>query len=179
MEISDVMRGPFVEMEPEFQGIQRHPERVGALERAAGQPIHDHPASPFGCAGIVIARDRSATVTPVVARTSAGAIEHARIAMVTNLARTLRQLHDANLEIVGLDAEATVPITELGAAPEGRVLVVGSEGHGLRRLVRESCTRVVRIEIPGPIASLNASVAAAIALHEASRARARPSASRS
>jgi 23S rRNA (guanosine2251-2'-O)-methyltransferase len=90
---------------------------------------------------------------------------------VTNLVRTLELFKAQDFEIVGLDAEGTAQLCDLPFAPAGRVLVVGSEGHGLRRLVRETCDTLAKIELFGPIASLNASVAAAIALYESARAR--------
>jgi 23S rRNA (guanosine2251-2'-O)-methyltransferase len=125
----------------------------------------------FGVDGVLVPQHRSASVTPVVVRASAGASEHARIAIVTNLQRTLQELAERDFQIVGLDAEGDVTLDALPAAPFGRVLVVGSEGKGLRRLVRERCTHLARIPQVGPVSSLNASVAAGIALYEASRAR--------
>lgn len=139
------------------------PQNFGAIVRSAVA---------FGVDGIVTLRHRAAPVTPVVVRASAGATEHASIARVTNLARSLRALREEHgLQVVGLDADGPTPLQDLGPAPSGRVLVVGSEGKGLRRLVRESCDLLIRVELPGPIPSLNASVAAAVALHRASRVR--------
>ncbi|MFW6067412.1 MAG: 23S rRNA (guanosine(2251)-2'-O)-methyltransferase RlmB [Myxococcota bacterium] len=141
------------------------PQNFGAIVRSAVA---------FGVDGVLTLKRRAAPVTPAVVRASAGATEHARIARVTNLARTLRALRDdPGLEVVGLDASGDRALESLDAAPAGRVLVVGSEGKGLRRLVRESCDVVVRIPLAGPIASLNASVAAAVAMYEAARARRR------
>jgi 23S rRNA (guanosine2251-2'-O)-methyltransferase len=139
------------------------PQNFGAIVRSAVA---------LGADALVTLRNRAAPVTPAVVRASAGATEHARICRVTNLARTLRDLRDTHgMQVVGLDAGGTVPLHDLPPAPAGRVLVVGSEGRGLRRLVRESCQVLARVDLPGPIASLNASVAAAIAIYEASRAR--------
>jgi 23S rRNA (guanosine2251-2'-O)-methyltransferase len=139
------------------------PQNFGAIVRSAVA---------FGVDAIVTLRHRASPVTPAVVRASAGATEHARIARVTNLARTLRALRDDHgLEVVGLDANGDVSLHDLGPAPSGRVLVVGSEGRGLRRLVRESCDVRVRIDLPGPVDSLNASVAAAVVIHEAARLR--------
>lgn len=143
------------------------PHNFGAIVRSAVA---------FGVDGILTLKHRAAPVTPAVVRVSAGATEHARIARVTNLARTLRSLRDDHgLQIVGLDEEGAHRLDTLEAAPGGRVLVVGSEGKGLRRLVRESCDIVVRIDLAGPVASLNASVAAAVTMYEASRFRRRGS----
>lgn len=138
------------------------PHNFGAIVRSAVA---------FGVDGIITLKDRSAPITPVVVRASAGATEHARIARVTNLARTLDALQEQYFEIVGLAAEGTATLSEIGEQRAGRVLVVGSEGRGLRRLVREKCTLLAKIPMDGPIASLNASVAAAIAIYEATQLR--------
>jgi 23S rRNA (guanosine2251-2'-O)-methyltransferase len=126
----------------------------------------------FGAAGIITLKDRAAPVTAVVVRASAGATERARIVRVTNLARTLERLRETGLRIVGLDAAAPSTLDTLQFGSEGRVLVIGSEGHGLRRLTRELCDELARIEMPGQFESLNASVAASIALYESARGRA-------
>jgi 23S rRNA (guanosine2251-2'-O)-methyltransferase len=126
----------------------------------------------FGAAGIITLKDRAAPVTAVVVRASAGATERARIVRVTNLARTLERLRETGLRIVGLDAAAPSTLDTLQFGSEGRVLVIGSEGSGLRRLTRELCDELARIEMPGQFESLNASVAASIALYESARGRA-------
>ncbi|MCB9623806.1 MAG: 23S rRNA (guanosine(2251)-2'-O)-methyltransferase RlmB [Sandaracinus sp.] len=138
------------------------PHNFGAILRSAVA---------FGVDGVLVPSHRSASVTPVVVRASAGATEHARIATVTNLQRTLAELAERDLQIVGLDMEGDVTLDALPPAPFGRVVVVGSEGKGLRRMVRERCTHIAAIPQVGPVSSLNASVAAGIALYEASRAR--------
>jgi len=119
----------------------------------------------FGAHGILTLKQRAAPVTPVVVRASAGATEHALIARVTNLATTLSTLADDGYDVIGLAAEGASDLRQLGGRRGSTVLVVGSEGRGLRRLVRERCTALVRIPMAGPIESLNASVAAAIALY--------------
>lgn len=138
------------------------PHNFGAIVRSAVG---------FGADGIVVTKHRSAPVSAVVVRASAGATEHARIAEVTNLQRTLNDLGERGLQIVGLDGDGTTSIGELPPATTGRVLVVGSEGSGLRRMVRERCTLIARIPQEGPVESFNASVAAAIALYECARQR--------
>ena len=140
------------------------PHNFGAIVRSAVA---------FGADGVLTLKDRAAPVTPVVVRASAGATERARIARVTNLARTLNELSDDGLQVVGLDAGGDCDLRELAYGERGRVLVVGSEGHGLRRLVREHCDVVAAIPLQGPLGSLNASVAAGIAIYESARARAR------
>ena len=135
------------------------PHNLGAIVRSAVA---------FDADGVITLKHRAAPVTPVVVRASAGATEHARIARVANLARTLASLtEERGMQIVGLAGEGEIDIDRLPPAPEGRVLVIGAEGKGLRRLVREHCTLLARIAHPGPVASLNASVAASIALFAA------------
>jgi 23S rRNA (guanosine2251-2'-O)-methyltransferase len=137
------------------------PHNLGAIVRSAVA---------LGASGVVTLQDRAAPVTPVVVRASAGATEHAKIVRVTNLARTLASLkHDHGMQIVGLAHDGDVHIDALPAADGGRVLVIGSEGKGMRPLVRKQCDVVARIELAGPVASLNASVAAGIALFAARR----------
>lgn len=138
------------------------PHNFGAIVRSAVA---------LGAVGIITLKDRAAPVTPVVVRASAGATERARIARVTNLARTLAELREREIQVVGLAAEGSHAIDALPDAPNGRALVVGSEGDGLRRLVRENCDHLARIPMSGALASLNASVAAAIALYECVRLR--------
>lgn len=128
-------------------------------------------ASALGADGIITLKEKACPVTPVVVRTSTGATERTLIARVPNLARALAELSKRHMQIIGLAGEGEIELGDLPYPPEGRVLVVGSEGNGLRRLVREHCDVLARIPLIGPIESLNASVAAAIALHESSRAR--------
>jgi 23S rRNA (guanosine2251-2'-O)-methyltransferase len=132
------------------------PHNFGAIVRSAVA---------LGADGLITLKHRAAPVTPVVVRASAGATEHARIARVANLVQALDALRERDFEVLGLAAEGERALDELTAGTRGRVLVIGSEGRGLRRLVREHCSELVRIPLAGPIASLNASVAAAIALY--------------
>jgi 23S rRNA (guanosine2251-2'-O)-methyltransferase len=138
------------------------PHNFGAIVRSAVA---------LGASGVVTLKDRSAPVTSAVVRASAGATEVARIARVTNLARTLAELRESDWEVVGLDGMGETELSALPPATNGRVLVIGSEGSGLRRLVREQCEVVVRIAMKGPLHSLNAAVAAGIALYESTRTR--------
>jgi 23S rRNA (guanosine2251-2'-O)-methyltransferase len=137
------------------------PHNFGAIIRSAVA---------LGADGIITLKDRAAPVTSTVVRASAGASELAKIARVTNLARTLGELGDQGFEIVGLDAEGPEELQRLPPPPLGRILVIGSEGRGIRRLVREHCGVLARIDLPGPLQSLNASVAAGIAVYESMRA---------
>ncbi len=138
------------------------PHNFGAIIRSA---------SALGADGIITLKEKACPVTPVVVRTSTGATERIRIARVANLSRALSELSDRHMQIVGLAGEGDSDISDMPFPTEGRVLGVGSEGNGLRRLVREHCDVLARITLAGPIESLNASVAAAIALHESARAR--------
>jgi len=133
------------------------PQNFGAIIRSAVT---------LGFDGTIIQKHRAAGITPAVVRASAGATEHAAIARVTNLQKTLLSLGQAGLEIIGLDAGGDTDLRDLSPDASGRVLVVGSEGKGLRRMVRERCDRIVQIRQEGPMDSLNASVAAAIAMYE-------------
>ena len=138
------------------------PHNFGAIVRSAVA---------FGATGIITMKDRAAPVTPTVVRASAGATEHAAIARVTNLSRALDAARERGLWIVGLDAEGAATLAETDLTVPC-VVVVGSEGRGLRRLVRERCDVLTKIPMSGPIASLNASVAAGITLYEVTRQRA-------
>jgi 23S rRNA (guanosine2251-2'-O)-methyltransferase len=140
------------------------PHNFGAIVRSAVA---------FGAHGIITLRDRAAPVTPVVVRASAGATERAKIARVTNLARTLGQLRERGMQIVGLAGQGDSALDALPYEAVGRVIVIGSEGEGLRRLTRESCDVLARVDLAGAFESLNASVAAGIALYESARARSR------
>ncbi len=137
------------------------PHNLGAIVRSA---------LAFAADGVIVPERRTAPITAAAVRASAGGTERIGIAAVTNLARTLDALARDGLEVVGLAGDGDDRIDALGPPPEaGRVIVVGSEGRGLRRLVREHCTRVATIPMPGGTESLNASVAAALALYEAHR----------
>ncbi|NNE18618.1 MAG: 23S rRNA (guanosine(2251)-2'-O)-methyltransferase RlmB [Myxococcales bacterium] len=135
------------------------PQNLGAIIRSAVT---------LGLDGVIFPKHRAAGITSAVVRASAGATEHASIARVTNLQRTLLSLSESGMEIIGLDARADVELQELAPSSAGRILVIGSEGKGLRRMVRQRCDIVVQIPQKGPMDSLNASVAAAIAMYEIS-----------
>ncbi|AMO59309.1 RNA methyltransferase [Mycolicibacterium phlei] len=137
------------------------PRNLGAIVRSVAA---------FGGHGVLIPQRRSASVTAVAWRTSAGAAARLPVARATNLTRALKSWADAGLQIVGLDAGGDTTVDELdGTGPI--VVVVGSEGKGLSRLVRETCDAVVSIPMAGPTESLNASVAAGVVLAEIARQR--------
>ena len=135
------------------------PRNFGAILRTAEAVAIGH---------IVIPKDRSVRITPVVLKASAGAVNHLRIYRVTNLRRAIASLKSAGFWIVGLDANATNDY-DSKEYPDKLGIVLGSEGRGLRRLISHECDYLVRIPMKGKIASLNVSVAAAILLYEVSR----------
>jgi 23S rRNA (guanosine2251-2'-O)-methyltransferase len=138
------------------------PRNLGAVVRSAAA---------FGAHGLLVPQRRSAGMTAVAWRTSAGTAVHLPVARVTNLVRTLKNLAASGLMIVGLDAGGAMSFDAFPLATEPLVLVVGSEGRGLSRLVRATCDAVVSIPMVGPVESLNASVAAGVMLAEVARLR--------
>jgi 23S rRNA (guanosine2251-2'-O)-methyltransferase len=138
------------------------PRNLGAVVRSAAA---------FGAHGVLIPERRSAGMSAAAWKSSAGAAARIPIARATNLNRTLRSYADAGFSLVGLDAAATIDVTELSLAADPVVLIVGSEGAGLSRLVREACDSLVSIPITTTVESLNAGVAAGIALYELSKRR--------
>jgi len=137
------------------------PRNLGAVIRSAAA---------FGAQGVIIPERRSAQMTAAAWKTSAGAAARIPVAKATNLNRVLTQAADMGFTIVGLAGEGEVEVSELTF--DGPVLVVvGSEGDGLSRLVRQNCTYLARIPIASSVESLNAGVAAGIALYEIARNR--------
>ena len=125
-----------------------------------------------GVDGVLIPRHRAVHVTPTVAKAAAGAVEYVPIALVGGLPATLTRLRGAGIWVVGLDDAADRSLFDLGdLAAEGICLVLGAEGAGLSRLVRERCDAVVSIPMLGRISSLNVSAAAALATYEVARHR--------
>ena len=125
-----------------------------------------------GVTGVLLPRHRSVHVTPTVAKASAGAVEYVPMALVPGLPGALKQLSDRGVWVVGLDDEADRSIYEMGPlATEPICLVLGAEGAGLSRLVRERCDSIVSIPMAGRISSLNVATAAAISLYNVSRLR--------
>ena len=137
------------------------PHNLGAIIRSA---------LCAGIDGVIIPKDRSAFPTPAVSRISVGALEHMCVAQVNNLARFIKTLKDQNVWIVGLDQNAGHSI--YAADQTGAVgLVVGGEEKGIRPLVKKKCDLLISIPQFGPVGSLNASVAGAIAIYELYRQR--------
>jgi 23S rRNA (guanosine2251-2'-O)-methyltransferase len=138
------------------------PQNLGSLLRTA---------EAVGVHGVVIPGRRAAGVTPAAVRASAGAAEHVQVAQVTNLAQAMQRLKAEDIWLAGLEA---VPNAQLYSQADLRGalgLVVGSEGQGLARLVRERCDFLIRLPMHGKVESLNAAVAGAVALYEIRRQR--------
>ncbi|HEY4023850.1 MAG TPA: 23S rRNA (guanosine(2251)-2'-O)-methyltransferase RlmB [Pseudonocardiaceae bacterium] len=138
------------------------PRNLGAVIRSAAA---------FGAQGVLLPQRRAAGVTAVAWRTSAGTAAKLPVAVATNLTRTLRDWASKGLMIVGLDADGTITVDDLSVATGPVVVVVGSEGRGLSRLVRETCDETVSIPMAAGVESLNASVAAGVVLAEVARLR--------
>lgn len=135
------------------------PHNIGAVLRSAAA---------FGALAVAQTERGAPGTTGIVAKSASGALEAIPLVTVTNLARSLEKLQQAGFWIVGLDGEAERTLA--AAAPTGRVaLVLGAEGKGLRRLTREHCDLLARLPTRPPIASLNVSNAAAVALYELAR----------
>lgn len=137
------------------------PQNLGALVRSAHA---------LGASGVVVPKDRAAGITPAAFKAAAGALEHCPVARVTNLSRAIDQMKEQGIWTVALAADAekdlgaidlTVPIA----------LVLGSEGEGVRPLVRKTCDHVARIPMAGQVGSLNVAAAGAVALYEVARQR--------
>ncbi len=131
------------------------PHNVGAILRSCAV---------FGARGLVMTRRHSPPLDGTLAKSASGALEHVPVALVQNLARALAELKELGFVTLGLDDSAR-HLIEDEPFDQRTALVLGAEGKGLRELTRESCDRLVRIATEGPIASLNVSNAAAIALH--------------
>lgn len=139
------------------------PQNVGAILRTMDAA---------GASGLIRQSRRAARLEGAAARASAGAVHHVRIAEVVNIARSLEALKKAGVWTIGLDAEAEIPYHQWDLTLP-TALVLGAEGHGLRRLVRERCDGLASIPMQGHVGSLNVSAAAAIVLFEAVRQRSR------
>ena len=140
------------------------PRNLGAVLRAADGA---------GASGVVVPKDRAVGVTPAAVKASAGASEHVRVARETNLRRALERMKEAGVwTYAAEDAASPLATTYTDLDLSGSVaLVLGSEGRGVRRLVREGCDGAVSIPMRGAVSSLNVSVAAAVLLFEARRQR--------
>jgi 23S rRNA (guanosine2251-2'-O)-methyltransferase len=138
------------------------PRNLGAVVRSA---------EGAGASGVVVPEHGSARVTPAVCKSSAGAVEHLPVAVVTNLARYLGEIKGPSLWVYAAAAEAGASVWGTEFTP-GAAFVLGAEGRGLRPLVRRACDEAISIPLAGTVDSLNVSVAAALLLFEARRQRA-------
>jgi 23S rRNA (guanosine2251-2'-O)-methyltransferase len=160
VELEDLLSTP-VPLVVVLDGVT-DPHNLGAVLRVADAA---------GASGVVIPKDRAAGVTTAAVKASAGASEHVPVARVTNLRRAVDQMQRAGLWVYAAEVGGT-PYGDLDlTGPAG--LVLGSEGRGVRRLVREGCDGAISIPMLGAVGSLNVSVAAALLLYEARRQRGR------
>jgi 23S rRNA (guanosine2251-2'-O)-methyltransferase len=143
-----------------LDGIE-DPQNLGALLRVADGA---------GVDGVVLTERRSAPLSPVAVKASAGATEHLRMARVVNLVRALEELKRQNLWVVGLDERGSTDYDQFDLTGD-LVLVLGREGAGLHELVRRTCDHLLRIPMAGGVSSLNVSAAGAVVLYEAFRQR--------
>lgn len=137
------------------------PHNLGSILRTADAA---------GVHGVIIPKRRAVGLTATVAKTSAGAIEYVSVARVTNIAQTIEELKERHVWVVGTEAEASKDYREL----EGNLpiaLVIGNEGKGISRLVKEKCDWTIRLSMLGQVTSLNASVAASLLMYEIYRKR--------
>ena len=138
------------------------PQNLGGLLRTA---------EAAGVTGAILPRHRAVHVTPAVTKAAAGAVEHVPIALVGGLPAALARVREAGVWVVGLDPGAAESLYDLSVADEPVMVVLGAEGRGMSRLVRERCDVLVHIPLRGRIPSLNVAAAGALALFEVSRRR--------
>lgn len=139
------------------------PGNLGAVLRSA---------EAAGVSGVILPRHRAVRVTPAVTKAAAGAVEHLPLTLVGGLPAAIDRLRELGVWVVGLDMGGEVSIYELGMVGEPLALVLGAEGRGLSRLVRQRCDVRAHIPLKGRLGSLNVAAAGAIACHEVSRCRA-------
>ncbi|HXJ08099.1 MAG TPA: 23S rRNA (guanosine(2251)-2'-O)-methyltransferase RlmB [Burkholderiales bacterium] len=159
-ELDDVLEGkdqPFLLV---LDGVT-DPHNLGACLRVANAA---------GAHAVIAPKDRAAGITPAVSKVASGAAEATPYLMVTNLARTLAEIKERNIWVVGADERAGKTLHEENL-PDAIAWVLGAEGEGMRRLTRESCDLLVRIPMQGEVESLNVSVAAGVCLFESVRRR--------
>jgi 23S rRNA (guanosine2251-2'-O)-methyltransferase len=164
LDIHDLLDITIARKEPAFyvmlDGLE-DPNNLGAIIRSADAT---------GVHGIVIPQRRAVGLTGVVAKTSAGAIEYMPVARVVNMNNAIKTLKENNIWVIGIDRDGKRSFTEFDFKLP-TAIVIGGEGKGISRLVKENCDEVVSIPMKGKISSLNASVAAAVAMYEVVRQR--------
>lgn len=160
LDIEDLLEGPEPRLVLALDGVE-DPQNLGALLRTA---------EGAGVDGVLITERRSAPLSPVAVKASAGAAEHLRLARVVNLVRALEALKERNLWCAGLDERGAQDYDHFDFT-SNTVIVLGREGAGLHDLVRRTCDHLLRIPMAGKVASLNVSAAGAVVLYEAARQR--------
>jgi 23S rRNA (guanosine2251-2'-O)-methyltransferase len=142
--------------------LLKDPQNVGVLLRVADA---------VGVHGVIMQERRSVSVTPSVVNASSGAVEHLRFIQVTNLVNTMKELKDNDVWMVGLEAGPDIPPIDRTNLDMSIGLVLGSEGEGMRRLVRDTCDILLSLPMRGTVASLNVATVGSIALYAAWQAR--------
>jgi 23S rRNA (guanosine2251-2'-O)-methyltransferase len=160
LDLEDLLEGPEPRLVLALDSIE-DPQNLGALLRSA---------EASGVDGILLTERRSAPLSPVAVKASAGAAEHLRLARVVNMVRSLEALKERNLWCVGLDERGSQDYDRYDFT-SNTVIVLGREGAGLHDLVRRTCDHLLRIPMGGKVASLNVSAAGAVVLFEAARQR--------
>lgn len=163
VELSDILEGASERKLPPLLLLVDHvqdPQNLGSMLRSADAA---------GVNGVLIPRHRAASVTPAVVRASAGAAEHVKVAQVGNLHQAMLALKEQGIRLIGLEGSSTATPYEEADLTGPIGVVVGSEEEGLGKLVGSTCDAVIRLPMRGKVGSLNAAVAAAIALFEVRR----------
>lgn len=142
--------------------LLKDPQNVGSLMRVADA---------VGIHGIIMQDRRGVSVTPSVVNASSGAVEHLQVVQVVNLVTTMKELKKSDVWLVGLEAGPEIPALQNASLNMALGLVMGSEGEGMRRLVRETCDLLMSLPMRGHVASLNVATAGAVALYAAYQAR--------
>ena len=142
--------------------LLKDPQNVGSLLRVADA---------VGIHGVILQERRSVSVTPAVVNASSGAIEHLNVVQVTNLVNTMKELKERDVWLVGLDIGPHVPSIDRTDLNMAIGLVLGSEGEGMRRLVRDTCDMLLSLPMRGQVASLNVATVGSIALYSAWQSR--------
>ena len=171
VDLSELLASPVTatdsgdELSPLIQILDhvQDPQNLGTLFRTADA---------MAVQGVIIPERRAAGITPAVVNASAGAVEHLRVARVTNLNRAIDELKDRRFWIAGLDDAPDVAAPDAKTLDGALAVVVGSEGAGISRLTRENCDFLVRLPMYGEIESLNAAIAGSIVLYATRQARA-------
>lgn len=164
--LEDILNMPYKKGEPPFFIILdciEDPRNLGAILRVADA---------VGVHGIILQSHRSVSLSPYVSKASAGAIEYVPITIVNNIKHAIRELKEKNIEIIGAEEDADLTLWDIDLI-NPLALVIGSEGKGIRRTVKENCDIIIKIPMKGKINSLNVAVATSIIAYEIFRQRLR------